>query len=260
MLRTIVWGTGSKFVQSLNLLKYYSCNQINIIGITGKGHRYDEIYGWKWINKLKIKEYNVEAIIVMAGEEIFYEILEEIKSLEISDKIVIPYQILQIPGVLLSNYIELKKNTPSIISMNCWGGLTYHYLGLRFESPFINLFLTENDFIKLIREPLRYLSFQLELDHMSFNPELNIEYPVCWLVDVKIYFNHYRSLSEAVDSWEKRKHRVNPDNLFTSMYTDNVEVSKEFSRVINKGICFTSFKPENDEKCMDISSMKQGGR
>ena len=44
----------------------------------------------------------------------------------------------------------MKNLTPSIIASNCVGGFIYHWLGLQFRSPFINLWLENKDFVYLL--------------------------------------------------------------------------------------------------------------
>lgn len=45
------------------------------------------------------------------------------------------------------NRSKLQNYSPSLVCSNCTGGFIYHWLGLRFHSPFINLYLTPSDFI-----------------------------------------------------------------------------------------------------------------
>lgn len=49
----------------------------------------------------------------------------------------------------LKRWIAVQESKVSIISDNCWGGITYHSLGLEFLSPFINLFLESEDYLRL---------------------------------------------------------------------------------------------------------------
>lgn len=48
------------------------------------------------------------------------------------------------------NKKRLKNYSPSIISSNCTGGFIYHWLGLKFRSPFINLYLENEDFVNML--------------------------------------------------------------------------------------------------------------
>mgnify|MGYP002241443975 FL=1 len=40
------------------------------------------------------------------------------------------------------NRKRLYNMKPTIIASNCTGGFIYHWLGLQFQSPFINLYMT----------------------------------------------------------------------------------------------------------------------
>lgn len=69
----------------------------------------------------------------------------------------IPIRVFQIPCFDFLEYVQLKRNSVSIISDDCWEGNVYNYLGLRFDSPFINFFINNNDFIKMISNFENYI-------------------------------------------------------------------------------------------------------
>lgn len=107
---------------------------------------------------------------------------------------------------------ELKNDNFSIICSNCIGGIIYNRLGKKFMSPTINLWMYQYDYIKFVTNLKYYIGLKLEFIESKYN------YPVAKLDDIKIYFNHYRTNEEANESWEKRKKRINYDNLFLIMY------------------------------------------
>jgi uncharacterized protein (DUF1919 family) len=85
---------------------------------------------------------------------------------------------------------------------------------------------------------------------MDYNNELKIDYPVCMCDDIELYFNHYASYESAVESWEKRKKRINWNNIFVTMYTENPEIAKEFDQLdYEKKICFTTFASDLNSAC-----------
>ena len=47
---------------------------------------------------------------------------------------------------------KIKNKDCSIISMNCVGGMVSHELGLRFNSPTVNLWFTPKEFIKFLSQ------------------------------------------------------------------------------------------------------------
>ena len=99
-----------------------------------------------------------------------------------------------------------------MFSSNCNGCCICHDLGLQFRSPFVNLYLSAEDYMKFLREPNRYLSMQL-----SFKNDRETDYPIGELEDITLHFVHYTSEQEAELAWQRRKARINWDNLFVLM-------------------------------------------
>jgi len=99
------------------------------------------------------------------------------------------------------------NNIPTIICSNCIGGIIYNNLGLKFQSPTINLWIPESDFIKLISNLKEYLQEDLLLAGYQEG------YPLGLLKDITIHFNHYDTFEEAKEKWNERKRRINFDNL-----------------------------------------------
>ncbi|MBR3745399.1 MAG: DUF1919 domain-containing protein [Selenomonadaceae bacterium] len=62
-----------------------------------------------------------------------------------------------IPGFTLEKYRKLQRSCLSIFARNCFGGNISYSLGLPFRSPFVNLFTSEEDFIKFLRAPRIYI-------------------------------------------------------------------------------------------------------
>lgn len=90
----------------------------------------------------------------------------------------------------------------SIISQNCIGGVFYHDMGLRFTSPTINLYFTCPDFVRFVLNLEYYLNQELRMTWEE-------EFPVGYLDNVAIFFQHYQTCSEAKEKWEERKKRIN---------------------------------------------------
>lgn len=107
---------------------------------------------------------------------------------------------------------RLKNHNFSIICSNCAGGVIYHRLGEKFLSPTVNLWLRQRDFLKLAANLREYLSHELEFIDSEY------DYPVARLKHITIYFYHSKSAEEAATDWNRRKTRINYDNLFLLMY------------------------------------------
>lgn len=106
---------------------------------------------------------------------------------------------------------RLENKTPTIIANNCTAGVIYHDLGLKFNSPTVNLYFKAEDFLKFAENLEYYLSLEVK------ETESDLPYPVGMLGDVKIYFMHYKSFEEAKAKWEERAKRVDYDNIYIIM-------------------------------------------
>ena len=100
--------------------------------------------------------------------------------------------------------MRLKNKKISLIASNCNGGVILHDLKLPFDSPFINLWLKPDDFLRFCENMDYYLQQKL-----IFIKADGIDYPVALLGDVKIYFQHYLSEKDAAYYWQKRAEKLN---------------------------------------------------
>ncbi len=107
------------------------------------------------------------------------------------------------------NQLRLKNKTFTLFSSNCNGGCICHDLGLQFRSPFVNLYLNAEDYIKFLKDPKFYLEAPLEFTDNGEKP-----YPVGVLKDITLHFMHYHSPHEAEEAWNRRKKRIDWNNLF----------------------------------------------
>lgn len=108
-----------------------------------------------------------------------------------------------------NNREKLTNLSPTLVCSNCTGGFIYHWLGLKFNSPFINLYLSDVDFVKALKQWDRFLSSKIIEDKTS-----SYSYPVGTTIDgIKIHFMHYNSFEEAIEIWERRKQRIDNSNM-----------------------------------------------
>lgn len=146
------------------------------------------------------------------------------------------YKTLTITQKIYTNGYELKlrkrlKNKDfSIICSNCIGGVIYHRLGKKFLSPTINLWLHQDDFLKLVLNLKEYISKDLVFIESEY------DYPVAMLDDIKIYFNHSKTKEEAKSNWDKRKKRIDYNNIFIIMY-DRDGITKDDIRKLESVNC-----------------------
>ena len=109
-----------------------------------------------------------------------------------------------------------KNLNPTIVCNNCVAGVIYHNLGLKFNSPTINLAIKGVDYLEFVKNFEYYSSCTLE--EIQDN---QVDYPVGKLVandeqhqDITIHFQHYSTFAEAKRKWQERYSRVNWNNVF----------------------------------------------
>lgn len=101
----------------------------------------------------------------------------------------------------------------SIISDNCWGAKVYQDLGIDYKTPFVGLFVFSEDYLRLVKNLKDYMAEPLSFTKQSKYVE-DPKYPVAILKDIEIHFLHYKDEMEAEEKWNRRKKRINWDNLF----------------------------------------------
>lgn len=150
------------------------------------------------------------------------------------------------PWINKLNLKKLNNHDFSLIASNCNGGFILHDLGMRFNSPFVNLWMKPNDYIKMLNNLKEYMS-----EELVFVEEEKQDYPVGLLRDVRVYFQHYKSNEEAKQKWNIRKERINYDNIFI-LFTDQEGCTRfeleQFDRLKFKNKVVFTNKPYPDLK------------
>ncbi len=124
----------------------------------------------------------------------------------------------------------LLRNTDfTIISNNCWAGRAYQYLDMPYLSPTVGLYFFAPDYIKFVSDLKYYLEIPLtfiDAEQSKYFEELKIrnqlDKPIGLLGDVEIVFLHYKTQAEAKEKWDRRKARVNFDNIIIKMSRMNL--------------------------------------
>lgn len=139
----------------------------------------------------------------------------------------------------------------TIISNNCYSGITYEYLGLKFNSPTIGLYFFAEEYIKFLKNLKRYLTIELKeikpIESRYYKELIKLSQETAilgQLDDVEIVFLHYNSFQEAKEKWDRRKKRVNFDKLIVKFNDQNLcndMLIKEFCELPYKNkICFVA--------------------
>lgn len=241
--KCLIWGTGDEFKNNIQLIKYYEMlGMIEVIGLTSNEEYYDFIMTYKFIAKDNIEKYDYDYLIIAASGKVLESILNEVVTMAIDERVAIPIKALKLPAFDFDKYIKLKEKVPTIFTPHCWGGVTYNALGLPFKSPFINMYEDHDDFLKLLKNPKYYMERELEFVEMKYESILKRAFPIARCGDILLYFNHYKEFDEAKACWERRKKRIDWDNIFVEFYDENEDRVKEFlSLPYENKICFVPF-------------------
>ena len=101
-----------------------------------------------------------------------------------------------------------------IISNNCWGSQIYPFLGKPYLTPFVGLFFSPDDYIKLLEN----LDEILSIDPVFGEPGQldDRHYPVGILAgEITVHYLHYVDESDALEKWKRRLSRLSlkPEGL-----------------------------------------------
>lgn len=152
------------------------------------------------------------------------------------------------------NNKRLKNKNFTIISNNCWAGIFYRNNNLEYLSPTLGLFFMAEDYIKFIYNIKYYINEDLQFiniedsKYKNYLKKLNYNSPIGRIDDIEIMFLHYSSEEEAKEKWDRRKQRINWDNIIYKFSDQNMctyEHIKKFDEFKAKNkILFTTRKYE----------------
>jgi uncharacterized protein (DUF1919 family) len=155
------------------------------------------------------------------------------------------------------NKWRLKNNNFTVFSNDCWGAEVYHYYDLAYNTPFIGLYLMAPCYIKFLMDPQYYFSQKLEFSyHSKYESVENLRskreenFPTACIQDIEIQFLHYKDEKEALEKWNRRKERINYNNLFVKFDGSKDESNDELIRIFDNlpyknKICICNRKIEN---------------
>lgn len=175
------------------------------------------------------------------------------------------------------NRERLENRTPTLISSNCTAGVLYHMLGLEFRSPFINLWMTNDDFLTAMENLEQFLATPLRED-----TDAGLGYPVgIGYGDTRIYFLHYGSWQEAEAKWRERLPRIDTDNMGIMLSNidmpgaasaDRKDILRRFDRLpmrhkvvftprpepdIESAVCLRGWHPEKGRNVFDTRKLRR---
>ncbi len=248
----ILWGIGNVYNQHINTLRYFELKkEITIIGVTAlEVPLYRCLDGYPIIKKENLKEIDYDYIIIMS-DKFFLEIVEIAFSYGVLRQQILPYRVFEIAGLNFEKYIKVKQSNLTILSNNCFGGILYYNLGLECLSPFKNMSLGEESFMKLVSNLKYYMEMVPQFQSYNIDPHSHLQYPVMRLGEkdeIILHFNHDNTKEEALEKWNRRKKKINYKNIFVVMYTENKRAAEQFLELpYKRKICFVPWKTTEKE-------------
>lgn len=123
---------------------------------------------------------------------------------------------------------RLTNDNFTIFSPNCVAGVIYHRMGKQFCSPTINTGFTGDDFCNFLIHMDYYLSQELiDAGVNESNMPLGKIKGNGSIPDITIVFGHYDTFEDGAEKWNKRKKRINKDNMYVVMYDINTIFDKD---------------------------------
>lgn len=124
---------------------------------------------------------------------------------------------------------RLRHKDFSILSQNCVGGVLYHMLGMQMLSPTINMFIEDENFLKLAQEPYKYIHDLEPFPIMEQYCDGKIDpHPVIGVGDIRLNCLHYQSCEQAIKDWNRRRKRFNFGKMFAISTTWDMHDNKNY--------------------------------
>lgn len=246
MDKILIWGIGQFYD---NYIAHYVMNrEINVIGfVTGLKTACKSLDGITIYELGEIVNIEFDYIVIAnqsAYKEIRKRVLEEYKIPE--DKC-IDGKIFKHPCFNWNRYRKIISNKPTIIAEACYGGYIYNQLGIKFCSPFINTRIFERDYLQMLNNLEFYLSQNIypkrdvqnarDMESMIAQTEITwgkMGYPVAQLGDVELHAIHAHNIKEYVTEWDRRKDRINWENIWVMMIIESDEMAEAFNKITIK--------------------------
>lgn len=246
MQKLLIWGTGIEYDKCITLIRYYEKEkQFSVVGVTSNDAYYNTLDGYPFVPKERLMDTDWDWVMICATNKLVPEIRKEAVTLGISEDVILSSHILSIPGFHFEKYIGLVTSKLSILTNNCWGGVVYQQLGLKVRSPLYNMaFDNDEGYIQFLQNAKDILTKErLLFEENGYNEVSKHVYPIYRLAGIRLRMLHDCDRDKVERKWYERTSRLNWDNIFVMMYSNNLKYIEEFSRLpYKKKICFTSLE------------------
>ena len=174
------------------------------------------------------------------------KITENAHKLNLPEEKLLGDWIVTFPGFNLEKYRKLQQSRLSVFAQNCFGNMFLKLMGLPFLSPLGQSGFSTENFIRFLCAPRDYMKETPTFREQKIYAN-GKKHNFANLGDIVISAFHYENFEEFIETWEKRKPRINWDNLLVEMYLNNEdrEALEQFDALpYKKKVCFVPFKSD----------------
>ncbi|MDD5716650.1 MAG: DUF1919 domain-containing protein [Sulfuricurvum sp.] len=172
------------------------------------------------------------------------------------------------------NRFRIHQYDFSIISNNCWGTFIYKKFNLPYHSPFVNMFIFSEDYLRLLEnfspeilQTIRFIPHEASrhIPELKERNHYQLGYPIGVIgEDIELHFLHYKDEADARKKWEERVKRINYDKLLFK-FSDSEGASDEMIRrfdalPLKNKLCFTAKPFPECRSVIYLSAFKHAKR
>lgn len=136
--------------------------------------------------------------------------------------------------------VGLKNRDYTIISNNCYGGIVSRDFGLPYNSPTCGTYFFAKEYLKFISNLKAHIDgelVELKVEDSAYKEQLMPKHGtnivLGKVLDAEIVFVHYKTFEEAKQKWDRRKKRVNYDNLIVKFNDQNLFSEEDYYTFAN---------------------------
>lgn len=169
------------------------------------------------------------------------------------------------------NRKRLKNDDFCIVANDCWGAEVYRYLGLPYNTPFVGLYLMAPCYISFLKKIEFNMNSELTFIEKSKYKEVNDykkihgkDFPTGSINGIEIQFLHYQSTDDAYEKWNRRRDRMNWNNLFVKFDASKdlatLELAASFDLLsFNNKLCLSDIRLDNIKSNVYCTSWEVDG-
>lgn len=208
MYKIAIIYMGESYEQNLNMIKMQEMQgEITVMGIGCQDIRAKYIDGYPIYSIEEVLVMSYDYLLIGGQKENFAQIKQLLVKVGVDKNKIFSLEIFSLPLFDFERYVQVAEKNISIISNHCWGGYTYHSLKAEFLLPFINMFITQEDYIDLLEHFDEYMQEDVIYLKDAYETNLKRNYPIGILggSGIKQWFNHYETFEDAKQKWQQRK-------------------------------------------------------